>query len=114
MEELRVVWRLLGAATHDHKETLSYRGAVGNSTRVGLYELTRRRTRWHESGIQETDQSTLYCQSFLDGVFYNCSGRRGVFFALVLLYYRLCLCCVDYMTVVAHSFCGITHGLARN
>src|SRR5690625_4734237 len=114
MEELRVVWRLLGAATHDHKETLSYRGAVGNSTRVGLYELTRRRTRWHESGIQETDQSTLYCQSFLDGIICNCSRRRGVFFALVLLYYRRSLCRVDFLAVVAHSFPGQTHGLARN
>src|SRR5699024_5463731 len=71
-----------------------------------LYELTRRRTRWHESGIQEIDQSTLYCQSFLDGVFYNCSGRRGVFFALVLLYYRRCLCRVDFLAAVAHSFPG--------
>ena len=44
-----------GLSDRPHDEHFSVAGVVGISIRVDLYELTRCRTRWHESGIQESD-----------------------------------------------------------
>lgn len=44
-----------GLSVRPHDEHFSVAGVVGISIRVDLYELTRCRTRWHESGIQESD-----------------------------------------------------------